>query len=139
MDPSQLNDAELAHLQAHLQILLGRMQNQPQLPSNQLTSTNEHQVTSAPLPAPIPTPVPPIVPLTTAGMNPVGAISPYQSVQFPSLLQAPLGRPTQAVLQPSSQPFLGQNNLAINMSAQVNQQQCISAAASQPRQPRLPS
>jgi hypothetical protein len=107
MDPSQLNDAELAHLQAHLQALLGRMRNQPQLLGSQPTSTNEHQATSAPLPAPISPPVSPIAPLTTAGTNPVGAIGPYQSIRLPSLLQAPLGRPTQAALQPLSQPFLG--------------------------------
>lgn len=135
MDPSQLNDAELAHLQAHLQVLLGHMRNQSQLPGSQPTSANEHQAASAPLPAPIPSPVSPIAPLTMAGTNPVGAISPYQSIRLPSLLQAP----TQAALQPSSQPFLGRNNLAINMSAQVNQQRRVSAAASQPRQPRLPS
>jgi hypothetical protein len=137
MDPSQLNDAELAHLQAHLQVLLGRMRNQSpsQLPGSQPTSTNEHQTASAPLPAPIPPPVSPIAPLTMAGTNPVGAIGPYQSIRLPSLLQAP----AQAALQPSSQPFLGRNNLAINMSAQVNQQRRVSAAASQPRQPRLPS
>ncbi len=138
MDPSQLNDAELAHLQVHLQALLGRMQhrpNQPQLTASQPTSTDVHQAASAPPPVPIPPPAPPIAPLTT---NPVGVIAPYQSIRLPSLLQAPLGGPTQA-LQPSSQPFLGRDNLSINMSAQVNQQRRVSAAASQPRQPRLPS
>ena len=85
----------------------------------------------------------PPIPLTVAGTNPVSPIAPYQSVRLPSLIQAPQGHPSQAALQqsmtPSSQPFLGRDNLTVNMSGQVNQQRRASAAASQSRQPRLPS
>ena len=100
----------------------GQRPNQPQ---PQLTPTSN--ATSAPPPAPILPSAPPIAPLTTARTNPLGAITPYQGVRLPSHLQAP-GHPPQAMLQSVSQPFLGRDNLTIK-----------SAAASQPRQPRLPS
>ena len=128
MDPSQLSDAEL------MQVLFGRMRQRPNQPQPQLTPTSN--ATSAPPPAPIPPSAPSIAPLTTARTNPLGAITPYHGVRLPS--QAP-GHAPQTMLQSVSQPFLGRDNLAINMSGQVNQQRRASAAASQPRQPRLPS
>lgn len=137
MDPSQLSDADLAQLH----MLLGRMQRQPTQPQSAASppaSTDIRQATSAPPLAPMPAPVPTISPLTIAGTNPVGPIGPYQSVRLPSLAQAPQGHPSPAI-QPSSQPFLGRGSLTVNMSELVNQQRRASAAASQPRQPRLPS
>jgi hypothetical protein len=48
------------------------------------------------------------------------------------------GHPSPSAM-PSTQPFLGFNNLGISMTSQVNRQRLSAAAAHIPRQPRLPS
>ena len=119
MDLSQLSIIELT------QLVLGHMQGQSQQPqpqptASQPTNPSAYQATSAPLPVPMPLPA---LLLTTAGTRPIG---PYQSLCLPSLPQVPQGHPSSTVLQTSnsslSQPFLGRDSLALNMSAHINQQ-----------------
>src|SRR6267154_1156541 len=103
---------------------------------------------------PRPTPIidlsapPPTV--SSAGMQPSqplslpvplsGPITPYQSARtFQSSTVAPQGHPSAVagVSTSATQPFLGFNNLGVNLAGQVNQARLASSAATQPRAPDL--
>lgn len=71
-------------------------------------------------------------------------VAPYQSIRTMGLPSARDGHPSVAastVAEPSSQPFLGFNNLGVNMRGQVNQRRLASSAATAlpSSQPRLPA
>jgi len=69
-----------------------------------------------------------------------GPVTPYQSARtFQSPTVAPQGHPSAVagVSASATQPFLGFNNLGVNLAGQVNQARLASSAATQPRAPDL--
>ena len=118
---------------AQLQQLINRVQSD-QSPAALNPGPSHHPPTPRPH---HPTFLPPVPP----PLGPAPISHSYQSFR----IQAPQGYPTVSnghpALQslPASEPFRGFSSLGTSLTGQVNQQRLASSAASQPRQPQLPS
>ena len=146
MDLSRLTAEQLTQFQSFLQILHTPSQDSSvtavssstasstassQLPTISSVPSQTRDISQGPHQA-----RPPHSSTSTALTAPISSYNGMRTTQ--NTVMTSQGHPSLGAVGPSSQPFLGLDHLGLSMAGQTNQRRLSSAAASLPRQPRLP-